>query len=68
MKTVGVTSKISKWLLEKQAPKVLGSFLFTSVTQTQKHRWTSMGTWEVSLHISRLSFARKTVKVNQCAN
>ncbi len=44
-KTVGMTGKISKWQLEKKAPKVLSSFLLqnASVSQTQKHRWTSMG-------------------------
>ena len=39
VKTVGVTGKISKWQLEKRAPKVLSSFLLqnASISQTQKH-------------------------------
>ncbi len=43
-KTVSVTG-ISRWLQEKQAPKVLSSFFLqnASISQTQKHRWTSMG-------------------------
>ena len=45
VKPVGVTGKMSKWQPEKRAPKVILSCFLqnASVSQTQKHRWTSMG-------------------------
>ncbi len=41
METVGMTGSISKWLLEKRAPKVLSSFHLqnASVSQTEDHQW-----------------------------
>ncbi len=45
VKPVGVTGKMSKWQSEKRAPKLLLLCFLqnASVSQTQKHRWTSMG-------------------------
>ena len=43
VKIVGVTGKISKWHLEKQAPKVLSKFVPSPKRKCFRHRSTSKG-------------------------
>ncbi len=54
----------------KQPPKVLSLFLLQNegVSQTQKHRWTSMGAKLAIRMLFAMNISRKTVKVNATAN
>ncbi len=51
----------------KQAPKVL-LLQNASVSQTQKHRWTSMGAKLAICILFAMYISRKTVKVYASAN